>query len=205
MEISLKKDIEYLEDLFSNINKKLFNSELEKPIITLSPDSKKSSYGWCTSWKAWQEVANDTKGYYEINACPEYLNRPFEEICETLVHEMVHLLNIKNDVKDTSRSGKYHNKKFKETAEKYGLVVEKDKLYGWSITSLSEDTLDYIKSIKIKEFLLYRDSANKKINNISKSSSRKYICPSCQTIIRATKNVRVACADCNMLFEEEVI
>ncbi|WP_373845435.1 hypothetical protein [Clostridium sp.] len=33
-----------------------------------------------------------------------------------------------------------------------------------------------------------------------KQSMRKYICPGCGTIIRATKDVNVQCADCNEMF-----
>lgn len=36
----------------------------------------------------------------------------------------------------------------------------------------------------------------------SKQSSRKYVCPCCGLIIRATKEVRVECIDCGMEFEE---
>ena len=32
----------------------------------------------------------------------------------------------------------YHNKKFKEVAEKHGLTVEKDSKYGYCITKLNE-------------------------------------------------------------------
>lgn len=37
----------------------------------------------------------------------------------------------------------------------------------------------------------------------TKQSSRKYVCPMCGCIIRATKEVHVICGDCNVEFEEE--
>ena len=49
---SLHEVIGKLESLFSTFNKHFFNNELEKPIITVSPDTTKGAYGWCTSWKA---------------------------------------------------------------------------------------------------------------------------------------------------------
>ena len=95
-----------LESLFSKFNKRYFNNELVQPIITVAPDTTKGAYGWCTSWKAWKDKSEDeSEGYYEINMCAEYLARPFLEICCTLIHEMVHLLNLQNEVQDTSRSG----------------------------------------------------------------------------------------------------
>lgn len=74
---SLKPVIEELESLFSTFNKAFFEGKLEKPVITVSPDSTKGAYGWCTGWKAWQN-GTENGGFYEINLCAEYLNRPFE-------------------------------------------------------------------------------------------------------------------------------
>ena len=37
-----------------------------------------------------------------------------------------------------------------------------------------------------------------------KSNSRKYVCPKCKTIIRATRAVNVVCGDCDIPFELEV-
>lgn len=128
-EVSLKPVIDELETLFSKFNKAFFEGKLEKPVITVSPDHTRGAYGWCTGWKAWQDGTKEG-GYYEINLCAEYLNRPFEETCGTLLHEMVHLQNLQDNVQDTSRSGSYHNRKFKETAEAHGLTVEKGEKYG---------------------------------------------------------------------------
>lgn len=77
-EVSLKPVIDELETLFSKFNKAFFEGKLEKPVITVSPDHTRGAYGWCTSWKAWQDGTKEG-GYYEINLCAEYLNRPFEE------------------------------------------------------------------------------------------------------------------------------
>ena len=75
-EVSLKPVIDELETLFSKFNKAFFEGKLEKPVITVSPDHTRGAYGWCTSWKAWQDGTKEG-GYYEINLCAEYLNRPF--------------------------------------------------------------------------------------------------------------------------------
>ena len=145
-EQSLKPIIEKLESLFSKFNEKFYAGELQRPVITVSPDAKRGAYGWCTAWKAWTdkgpEAVEDVRavkedGFYEINICAEYLSRPFGQIAETMLHEMVHLYNLQNDVQDTSRAGKYHNKKYKAAAEAHGLNVEKDSKYGWSRTELN--------------------------------------------------------------------
>lgn len=137
-ETSLKPVIDKLENLFSKFNEKFYNRELQKAIITVSPDTTKGAYGWCTAWKAWsnqepkkisdmkpEEIeAAKSEGFYEINICAEYLARPFEQICETLLHEMVHLYNLQIGVQDTSRSGTYHNKKYKEAADSMDITEE---------------------------------------------------------------------------------
>lgn len=195
---SLRPVIGELENLFSIINQKYFNNELQKPVITISPDTTKGAYGWCTSWKAWKN--GEDEGYYEINMCAEHLNRFFEDIAETMLHEMIHLLNMQNEVKDTSRAGTYHNKSFKESAELHGLVVEKTEKYGWAKTYLSEESKAFFKDLNKKSFNLYREKVMKEKSK-AKSSTRKYVCPECGIIIRATKDVSVICSNCSSLFE----
>ena len=94
-EQSLKPVIENLEDLFSKFNKKFYNNELQKPIISVSPDTTRGAYGWCTTWRAWsnREKVTDLakimsegigairdEGFYEINMCTEHLSRPLANI-----------------------------------------------------------------------------------------------------------------------------
>lgn len=214
-EQSLKPVIEKLEQYFELFNKKFFGGKLSKPIITVSPDTTRGAYGWCTSWKAWTDKELDQavdfskvaeeelekmkkeEGFYEINMCAEYLARPFEQTAETLLHEMVHLLNLQKNVQDTSRGGKYHNNKFKEAAEAHGLVVEKDAKYGWCHTKLNDEAIEFVDSLNDKKFDLYRKVVPKFSKAASKQSSRKYVCPCCGLVIRATKVVRVSCMDCD--------
>lgn len=200
-EKSLKPVIEKLENYFSKANERFYNNELQKPVITVSPDDTKGAYGWCTGWKAWKDADNKDDGYYEINICAEYLSRPFEEVIGTLMHEMVHLYNIQKGIKDTSRAGTYHNKKFKEAAEAHGLAPEKDEKYGWIGRKLNDEGKAFVESIKDDSFKLFREK-QMKVSMASKSSSRKYVCPSCGLIIRATKVVRVICAECDCELEE---
>jgi rubrerythrin len=81
--------------------------------------------------------------------------------------------------------------------------VDKSEKYGWCITKLSEEALTYVHSLDEQSFKLHR-SRIPKIKTSSSSSSRKYVCPICGTIIRATKEVNVRCGDCGVEFEEEI-
>lgn len=203
-DVSIKSAIDKLESLFSKFNEHFYEGKIEKPVITISPDSTSGSYGWCTCWKAWAKADSEEDGYYEINMCAEHMNRPFKEICATLLHEMVHLWNLQNDIQDTSRRGTYHNKKFKTVAEEHGLIIEKDDKYGWTKTSLNEETEIYVAGLDDNGFGLYRKQALNIGTSKSKQSTRKYVCPNCGCIIRATKEVRVMCVDCDVEFEEEI-
>lgn len=201
---SLGTIISCLESVFQAANERFYEEKLDAPIIMVSPDITGGAYGWCTSWKAWKEDENSDEGYYEINLCAEYLKRSFEDICETMLHEMVHLYNLYEVVQDTSRGGFYHNKRFKEAAERHGLIVENSKKYGWAITSLNLEGIEFVKSLNTKMFDFFRSPMPPAMKKSSgKSSSRKYICPSCKCIIRATKEVRVICADCDQEYEYE--
>lgn len=210
-ETSLKPVIDKLENLFSKFNEKFYNNELQTPIITVSPDTTKGAYGWCTTWKAWsnsepKETGKEEKedGFYEINICAEHLARPFEQVAETLLHEMVHLYNLQIGVQDTSRGGTYHNKKYKEAAEQHGLKVDKDAKYGWTLTSLNDESKAFVDGLQDKKFELHRKSFPKIPGATkTKQSGRKYVCPMCGLIIRATKEVHVLCVECNTEFEEE--
>lgn len=215
---SLKTVIEKLESLYSTFNNKFYNGELQVPVITVSPDTTSGAYGWCTSWKAWKksdekkdQVEADAEkadkqepdGFYEINLCAEHLARPFKEVCATLLHEMVHLWNLQNEVQDTSRGGTYHNKKFKQVAEEHGLVIDQHPKYGWTLTTLNDEAARFIEQMDEQGFGIYR-SKLPKFKTASSSSSRKYVCPHCGLIIRATKEVNVICGDCGVEFEEEI-
>lgn len=206
---SLKDTIQQLEDLFGVFNQKYFENQLSKPVITVSPDTTKGAYGWCTSWKAWKETGHEDEGYYEINICAEHLSRAYEDVAETMLHEMIHLFNLEQGVKDTSRAGTYHNKKFKETAEDHGLTVEKTEKYGWCKTALTDEAKEIVKSFMKKigktSFDLYREKVgNGKKKGSKKSNSIKYVCPCCGIIVRATKVVHIKCFDCDEVMEAEI-
>jgi hypothetical protein len=203
MDNSLKTIVAKLEDLFEKFNAHFYESKLETPIITVSPDDTKGALGWFTSWRSWHRLGSEDEGYYEINICAESLARPFPDICETLLHEMVHLHCKTSEIKDTSRGGSYHNKKYKEEAELHGLIVEQSQSSGWNMTKLNPEADALIRSLDQHTFDLYRKKLVKLKTSGSKSSSRKYVCPDCGMSIRATKEVRVMCADCDTIMEVE--
>lgn len=107
-------------------------------------------------------------------------------------------------MQDTSRSGNYHNKLYKKIAEAHGLKVECEKTIGWSVTSLTDETAAIIAEF-VKDNpadIIYRLPVMRG-QTVKTSSTRKYICPCCGNSVRATKEVRIMCVDCNQLMQEE--
>lgn len=198
----------YLEKMFRALNQDFFGGELEEPIITIQ--STPRAYGHVTVAKTWRRK-DDWR--HELNIGAETLERPIENVAATMLHEMVHLYNMAHGVKDCSRGGVYHNKKFAAEAERRGLVVEHDERYGWTKTSPSEALLDYILEWEWTDIDMNRGigwnpppstggkngagSAPGAERPKAKSSTRKYICPCCGQSVRATKVVNIICGNCN--------
>lgn len=199
----------YLEKIFRALNTQFFaGEEVQEPIITIQ--NTPNAYGHVTVGKTWS-VKDEHR--HELNIGAGTLNRPIENICATMLHEMVHLYNIEHGVQDCSRGGTYHNKKFKEEAERRGLIIEHHDKYGWTITSPADALLEYILEQGWTEIDINRgtlgtrgatgtgapqggtqagaDKAPK-----PKSSTRKLQCPKCRCSVRATKTVRIMCMDC---------
>ena len=78
----------------------------------------------------------------EVLLAGEALHLPPEAVLEILLHEAAHGLNAARDVKDASRGGRYHNVRFKNTAQELGLVVEQMRPYGWARTSIGPNVRD---------------------------------------------------------------
>lgn len=111
-----------LEKMFRLLNNHFFNGELPEVVISLKKTV--GAYGHFTCGKVWQ--AGDERRY-EINISSATLNRPIEETCATLLHEMCHLAcavgysskvldeNGKPEpIKDTSNNDVYHNKNLRQ-------------------------------------------------------------------------------------------
>lgn len=148
-----------LEKMFRELNKHYFAGKLPEPIISLKKTP--SAYGHITCSKVWQ-AGGENK--YEINISSATLDRPIEETASTLLHEMVHEYCMETGIKDTSNNGVYHNRRFKEQAEAHGLTVDHHEKYGWTITSPSEELLDFIifqgwQDIQMGERLAWSDMA----------------------------------------------
>lgn len=191
----------YLEKIYRLINERFFENALSIPVITIQ--STPDAYGHVSINKRWDAGGEKKR---ELNIGAGTLNRPIEDITATLVHEMVHIFNSENNIKDTSRGNTYHNKKFKEAAEARGLIIEHHDKYGWTITSPADDLIQAcidwdLVDIRINRIEMYGipviGGTGGKISGDerpkAKSSTRKYQCPKCGDSVRATKAVNIMC------------
>lgn len=149
----------YLEHLSKFINSKFFNNSLNDFVITVY--ERKSTYGHLTTWDKWV-VGKD--GKKEININPMLFEMDKMSIITTLFHEMIHLHNLQNGIEDTSRQGRYHNVKFKEACEMFGLVCKQDARFGWCITDELQD--------EYKDLFKDFDPPIVKINSISPTKNK---------------------------------
>ena len=215
----LKSIQELLEFSFEVLNKTYFNGEL--PPIVISIMSSPRTNGHFTLGKVWR--ANEER-YNEINVSAEHLERPIENIMATLLHEMVHYYCQLNNIADVSQGGRYHNKNFKREAEKRGLIITYAKYIGYSVTEPSKELIEVIQQNGIvKPLDINRDGeryiptglpgggedgnqtptkpgGENGLPQKKKTSTRKYICPSCGNSFRATKDINVGCLDCGEVF-----
>ena len=192
----------FLEDAYDILNVHLFGGELPRAVITVQSSPK--AYGHFTKYDAWHDGAD---GYREINLGAETLDRPIENVIATLVHEQSHYFNDIHGITDVSRSGTYHNRKFKETAEAHGLIIDYDPKIGYSLTTPSPALIAFIEEQGWTGISLARNGglgASGGATGKKKSSTRKYICPVCGTSVRATRFVNIGCLDCQtvMVLEE---
>lgn len=146
-----QKAIEELYRAFDFFNARFAKGALPKVIITIQEAGRRNAYGWFgkSFWK--DDICE--QGVCEINLSAEYMGRDPLSILETLLHEMAHLDNAMNDIRDCT-SGQYHNKKFKQAAERYGLTVKRMGNKGWASTQLGELAVQAIDDFKPNKEIL---------------------------------------------------
>jgi hypothetical protein len=163
--IELTKELYRAFDFF---NKHFTDNKLPKVVITIQESGRRNALGWFGNG-FWRDSATENS-VPEINLSAEYLSRSPEGILETVLHEMAHLMNAVNDIRDCS-SGQYHNKHFKKAAEEFGLIVKRTGNKGWAYTSLGEEASKAIKQFKPKKDVF----SNLRRRSISGPVVKKYI------------------------------
>lgn len=191
-----------IRELYDKLNVRFFNNELPGIQIFLTPNIKEVVHFEKNAKFVFNRTSEEV-GHLNVSAT--VLGLSPQDMCAAFLHEMCHQYCYLNGIKDTSRQGTYHNKKFRDVAYDHGLLAVKDKAnhYGWSETFVSPDLVQWCR-INVPErpidMLYYRtyapalvpQRATAKLLNPN-SHSKKYQCPVCGDSWRATKYVYSMC------------
>jgi hypothetical protein len=77
---------------------------------------------------------------HEVLVGGEGLQRGPTDVLGTLLHEAAHGLAQARGIQDTSRQGRYHNRRYAQLARELGLQVATQPPIGWSATTLPQPT-----------------------------------------------------------------
>ena len=215
--VSIKPSIAESERFIQFLNSR-FNLGIQEDLLILIHETNPNIKGFFRSVlcsKIWngkqshenkpfkrQDTEQDTKPLNSIVLSSHTLQ---ENPYETLTHETAHYYNFINGIQDTSKNGKYHNKKFKTQAEKMLLEVEKDKQRGFAYTTETTAFKEMLKDFMPSQnaFLIFQNTQEKEIK--PKSRLLLFEC-SCESKIRTARNqdkpLKAVCSYCNTEFKE---
>lgn len=111
---------------------------LQDEVVLTTGGTSRLAYGWFAEG-AWRYGDRHVHELF-LNAnrrLPHQSVSAAEDVLVTLLHEACHVWAQANGVRDTSRDGRYHNRRFGEIALAIGLAVEKDTVIGHRTPGLS--------------------------------------------------------------------
>jgi hypothetical protein len=112
--------------------------EVPKAVLVVAPggDGRRLKWGHFAAGR-WQHA---DQAHPEVLVGGEGLRRQPRQVLGTLLHEAAHGLADQRRINDTSRGGRYHNRRYKALAEELGLDVAETGAIGWSATSVPDPT-----------------------------------------------------------------
>jgi hypothetical protein len=105
-------------------------------VVASGSEGKRLNWGHFAPHR-WQ--VNDADRH-EVLVGGEGLHRGPTEVLGTLLHEAAHGLAYSREVQDTSRGGRYHNRRYATLARELGLDVTSVNPIGWSATTVPAPT-----------------------------------------------------------------
>lgn len=182
LEKRLTMDVKFLAKKFGVNTDRLY----------INVQTSKGAYGQYSK-NRWL-MGEDQKKVDELALNPEFFKDPLE-IIDTMIHELVHVYCEQKEIKDTSRNGYYHNQKFKQIAEQFGLLcIATDS--GWNTTSKgNEENLEKINSelpYKVTSDMIRRGTSKPKRERTPREV-HKYTCPTCKKTIKDKELIYIYC------------
>ena len=121
--------------------------EVPPAIITIGPSvaagrNAVTAGHWSPTRWSTPGADDPTARHHEVVITGEGLSDTTEGILDTLLHEAAHGLAYVRKIKDTSRDGRYHNKRFAKVADEMGLDTQELRNIGFARTSPRAATLE---------------------------------------------------------------
>jgi hypothetical protein len=146
---------------------------------------------------------------HEVLVGGEGLQRGPLDVLGTLLHEAAHGLAQARSIQDTSRQGRYHNRRYASLAAELGLEVTTLKPIGWSATMVPEPTASaYAGQLEdlAAALVLWRRQEHR-IGSGSRSRNLLAAACGCGRRIRAAKTTLaeapIICGACQQPFQPE--
>lgn len=210
MEEEKKMSTRHLDEIERNVREnvlfiaKLFGLDVTNIIVNVQ--QLRGGYGRFAPM-AWT-VNKEERDELCINPEQFYICNPAECI-DTILHELTHLYCHRNGIKECSRNGYYHNRRFREVAETVFKLKCIRASSGYKTTSKTNE--EYLLGINKKlphpfDGAWYRNQKLKKKgeddDETTSTHSFKYACPNCKQSVRGTKkNIRILCLDCRVPYK----
>lgn len=127
-----------LEECWSSIRRRHPDLPAAVVVVASGTDGSRTNARW-GHFAALRWVQGDQQ-LPEVLVAGEGLARGAGEVLATLLHEAGHGLSQVRGIADTSRQGRYHNRRYAALAEELGLEVAQRGSFGWAATSLPAAT-----------------------------------------------------------------
>jgi hypothetical protein len=152
----------------------------------------------------WQVHGSDR---HEVLVGGEGLHRGPTDVLGTLLHEAAHGLAQARGIQDTSRQGRYHNRRYATLARELGLEVTSVQPIGWSATTVPKPTAaSYAGQLEdlVAALVLWRRQEHR-ISTGSRSRNLLAATCGCGRRIRVAKTTLaeapILCAACQQPFQ----
>jgi hypothetical protein len=173
-------------------------------VVASGSEGKRVNWGHFAPHR-WQVNGADR---HEVLVGGEGLQRGPTEVLGTLLHEAAHGLAQARQVQDTSRGGRYHNRRYATLARELGLEVASVKPIGWSATTVPEPTATAYAG-ELEELQVALVLWRRQDHRIAGTRSRNLLAATCGCgrRIRAAKatlaEAPILCGLCTQPFEPE--
>lgn len=181
-------------------------------VVYLHPKNDRRGH-WAP--ESWTVASDDTENNQpehidEVHISSHILAQGARSIMETVVHEAAHSAARARGIKDVSRQGRWHNKRFAAIAEEFGLMVERDAKIGHRTPDLTDEAVS-----EYQESIMWIKEATGDLFQVVTPSNKptrpantvKLVCPDCGRYFRIGRKQLelgpLACVPCGIEFEED--